>query len=87
MLLKLSKAFLYVALFSVVIVMTSTFFPFIGGKDYFFRTAVELSSIFFVLWWAFQARPGVVRNLLKQVASQPLFIAVSLFVFVFLLDR
>ncbi len=36
MLLKASKVFLHISLLSVVIVMTSTFFPFIGGKDYLY---------------------------------------------------
>lgn len=85
MLHTISKSFLYAALFSVIVVLTSTFFPFIGGKDYFFRTAVQLSLIFFVLWWAFEARPGVIRERLMHATRQPLFIAVSLFVFVFLL--
>ena len=34
MLLRISKFFLYISVFSVAIVMTTTFFPFIGGKDY-----------------------------------------------------
>ena len=33
----LAKLFTAATLFSVVIVMSSTFFPFIGGKYYFFR--------------------------------------------------
>lgn len=85
MLLKASKFFLYVSLFSVVIVMTSTFFPFIGGKDYFFRFSVELALIFFILWWAYEAREGEVYSRLKNVFDKPLFIAVSIFVLVFLL--
>ena len=53
MFLKLSKFFLYASVFSVVVVMPSTFFPFIGGKYYFFRTAIELALISLMLWWAF----------------------------------
>lgn len=85
MLLKFSKFFLYVAVFSIVIVMTSTFFPFIGGKGYFFRFAVELSLIFFVLWWAFEAGTGEAYGRLKKIFEKPIFIAVSLFVLAFLL--
>ncbi|MCL4437419.1 hypothetical protein M1513_00020 [Patescibacteria group bacterium] len=48
MFIKISKYCLYAALFSVLIVLPTTFFPFIGGKDYFFRVAVELALIF--LW-------------------------------------
>ena len=86
MLLKFSKILLHVSLFSVVIVMTSTFFPFIGGKDYFFRFAVELALIFFILSWAFESGHSALWNRIKEVARKPLFIAVSLFVFVALLS-
>jgi O-antigen ligase len=85
MLLKISKLFLYVSLFCVVIVMTSTFFPFIGGKDYFFRFSVELALIFFLLWWAFEARAGEVYGRIRETIKHPLFIAVSIFVLVALL--
>lgn len=85
MLLKVSKFFLYVSLFSVVVVMTSTFFPFIGGKDYFFRFSVELALIFYILWWAFEAADGEAWSQLKDALGKPLFIAVSVFVLVFLL--
>ncbi len=85
MLLKLSKYSLYLPLLSVVVVATSTFFPFIGGKYYFFRVTVELALIFFILWWAFEAREGEVERLVRGVAARPLFLAVSLFVLVFLL--
>jgi len=85
MLLKLSRFFLYAAPLSVVIVMVSTFFPFIGGKYYFFRVAVELSLVFFILWWAFEAPEGEVKKQLKEISRKPIFIAVSVFVFAFLL--
>ncbi|MDO8536767.1 MAG: O-antigen ligase family protein [bacterium] len=85
MLLRVSKFLLHVSLFSVVIVLTTTFFPFIGGKDYFFRFAVELSLIFFILWWAFEAEEGESLRRLKEVFSKPLFIAVSVFVLTFFL--
>ncbi|HUZ93029.1 MAG TPA: O-antigen ligase family protein [Candidatus Paceibacterota bacterium] len=80
MLQKTSKFFLYASLFSVVIVMTSTFFPFIGGKDYFFRFSVELALVFFVLWWAFESRGNEVWERIKEVAKKPLAIAVTAFV-------
>lgn len=85
MLLKLSKFFLYSSVFCVLIVMTSTFFPFIGGKTYFFRTAVELSAIFLLLWWGFEARDGELSARVKDMFKKPLFIAVSGFVLAFLL--
>ena len=34
---RIAKWYLYIAVFSVVIVMNSIFFPFIGGKDFFFQ--------------------------------------------------
>ncbi|RJP45014.1 hypothetical protein C4587_01070 [Candidatus Parcubacteria bacterium] len=85
MLLKLSKFFLYAAPFCIAIVMSSTFFPFIGGKYYFFRFAVEASLLFFVLWWAFEAAPGEAAQRFRGIISKPLFVAISLFVLVFLL--
>ncbi|MBI4160141.1 O-antigen ligase family protein [Candidatus Wolfebacteria bacterium] len=49
---KISKFFLYLVPFSVVIVYQGSIFPFIVGKYAFFRTAVELALIFFVWGWA-----------------------------------
>jgi O-antigen ligase len=85
MLLKLSKFFLYASLFSVVIVMITTFFPFIGGKYYFFRIMVELSIIFFLLSWAFERDFQEVVLRAKRVITSPLFIAVTVFVLMFTL--
>ncbi len=85
MLLKLSKFFLYASVFSVLVVLTSTFFPFIGGKYYFFRIAIELASIFFLLSWAFEANQIELTNRFRQISKQPLFIAVSIFVLFYLL--
>lgn len=85
MLLKLSKFFLAAAFFSVVIVMTSTFFPFIGGKYYFFRIAVELALASLILFWAFEAHDGWLSGRLKAVFRQPLVLAVSAFAAAFML--
>jgi O-antigen ligase len=85
MLLKFSKFFLYVSVFGVLIVMTSTFFPFIGGKFYFFRTAIQLSAVFLLLWWAFEAPDGELSARVKDMFKKPLFVAVSAFVLAFLL--
>lgn len=93
MYIKLSKFFLYLIPFSVVIVTPSTLFPFIVGKYVFFRTAVSLSLIFFLLGLLFQYKdirsykiggqyPG---DWMSQILKSPLVIAVSLFVFIFLL--
>lgn len=89
MLLSFSKSFLYLSLFSVVVVMTSTFFPFIGGKYYLFRVAVEFSLICLLLWWAFEAgekEETELRASLRRLLSSPLFLAVSAFVLAYLLS-
>ncbi|MEK7188173.1 MAG: O-antigen ligase family protein [Patescibacteria group bacterium] len=84
MFLTISKWFLYAAFFSVIIVITGTFFPFIGGKYYFFRTMVSLSLIAWLLWWAFQGKKEDSDRVIKDLLSRPLFLAVSLFVLMFL---
>ncbi|MDO8664742.1 MAG: O-antigen ligase family protein [Candidatus Liptonbacteria bacterium] len=85
MFLKLSKFFLYVSIFSVLVVMTGTFFPFIGGKTYFFRATIELSLIFTLFWWAFEAPEGEVWKRCKTLFQKPLFAAVSGFALMFML--
>jgi len=83
-LLKISKFFLYLVPFSVVIVYQGTLFPFIVGKYTFFRTVVELALLFFVWGWAtngFRISDFRIQNLLKS----PLVIAVAAFVLIFLL--
>lgn len=85
MLLKISKLFLYSSVLSVLVVLNRTFFPFIGGKDYFFRAAIELAFIFFILWWGFEAQAGELSTRLKKLLKQPLFLAVSLFFVMFML--
>ncbi len=85
MFLTISKWCLYAALFSVVIVVTATFFPFIGGKYYFFRTVVALSAIAWLLWWGFEAKGDEASRAIKDLLSRPLFLPVSLFVLMFLL--
>ena len=82
---RIAKWYLYVAVFAVVVVMDSMFFPFIGGKDYFFRFAVELSLICFVLAWAFEMGAGELKELLRTTFKKPLAIAVTAFTAIFLL--
>lgn len=86
MFLRISKFFLYASVFSVVVVLPFTFFPFIGGKYYFFRVAVEMALALFVLWWAFDSEGArLAPQWLKNFYRQPLVIAVSIFVAIFLL--
>lgn len=85
MLLKFSKFFTYASLFAVLIVLTSAFFPFIGGKTYFFRVSIELALAFALLWWAFEAERGEAKARIKKAFERPLVVAVSVFVLMFLL--
>ena len=82
---RIAKWYLYAAVFAVVVVMNSIFFPFIGGKDWYFRYAVELSLIATLLWWAFEARDGELKTRLKHAFKKPLVLAVSAFSTAFLL--
>ena len=80
---NIARWYLYVSAFSVIVVMNSIFFPFIGGKDYFFRFATELSLAAVVLWWAFEARKGEFAARVKELFRRPVTIAVTVFVAMF----
>ncbi|MGB9608896.1 MAG: O-antigen ligase family protein, partial [Minisyncoccia bacterium] len=82
---KLAKFFIYLAPLSVLIVLPSNFFPFIGGKYYFFRTVVSLSLISVLFFWAFEDREDKTLKDLKQIFKKPLVIAVTIFVFFYVL--
>ena len=82
---RIAKWYLYAAVFAAVIVMDSIFFPFIGGKDWFFRFVVELALIAGLLWWAFEARVGEAEGQLKKLFKKPLVIAVTVFVIAYTL--
>ncbi len=84
---KISKFFLYTVPFSLVIVSTSTLFPFIVGKYTFFRTVVGLSLIFFFLGLGFGSYSGYAGNgaKVKDKLKSPLVIAMFVFVFIFTL--
>ena len=84
--LTIAKAYLYVSCLSIVIVASSTFFPFIGGKYYFFRVSIEAALIFFIIWWAFKSQPGEASAMFTKLMNQPLFLAVSVFVLAVLLS-
>lgn len=84
---SLAKAFLVLAVFSVVLVGISTLFPFIVTKYTVFRAAVEISFILFLLGWLmnpgrFEEEYGV---RFRRVVRHPLFIAVAIFAGVFVL--
>lgn len=80
---RIAKWYLYVAVFSVIIVMNSIFFPFIGGKDWFFRFATELSLSCMILWWAFEAKKGQAKERIKALFKKPLVVAVTVFTAIF----
>ncbi|OGG40205.1 hypothetical protein A2116_00755 [Candidatus Jorgensenbacteria bacterium GWA1_49_17] len=87
---KVSKFFVYAALFSVVFVNTETLFPFIVTKYVFLRVSVGLALIAFLLGLLFQSSGHPTSQMLRNartsdVLKSPLVIAVSLFVLVFLL--
>lgn len=82
---QLSKFFLYASIFCIVVVMASTFFPFIGGKYYFFRFAVEASLACMLLWWGFDAPKGELKARFMKLWQSPIFKAVSAFVLMFTL--
>ena len=86
MFLKLLKFFLYTAVFCVILVSTSTFFPFIGVKYYYFRIVIELALVCFLLWWAFESKAGEVRESIAQAFKKPVVIAVSVFVLFYMLS-
>ena len=85
MFLKLSRIFLFASFFCVAVVLTGTFFPFIGGKYYFFRVMVEAATVSLLFWWAFEARTGEFEGQLRRVLRDPMVIAVSAFALMFLL--
>lgn len=76
---RIARWYCYASVFCVLVVVNSIFFPFIGGKDYFFRFTIELGIIAFLLWWAFEAKDGEVKHLFTTSFKQPLVVAVSIF--------
>ncbi|HUC01325.1 MAG TPA: O-antigen ligase family protein [Candidatus Paceibacterota bacterium] len=80
---RIAKWYLYASVFSVVIVMDSIFFPFIGGKDFYFRFATELALACMVFWWAFEAKKGEAKARISVLFHRPLVIAVTAFTAIF----
>jgi O-antigen ligase len=80
---SIARWYLYLAVFSVIIVMNSIFFPFIGGKDYFLRFATELSFSSLVLYWAFEAKKGEIGKRVIELFHKPVVIAVTIFTAMF----
>ena len=76
---RIAKWYLYISAFSIIIVMNSIFFPFIGGKDFFFRFVVELALSCMVLWWAFEAKKGDIKKRIVALFKNPLVVSVTVF--------
>jgi len=95
--LKLSKFFIYLVPFTVLLVSKSTLFPFIVGKYFFFRITVGLALICFLWAWARgetdtfvnqgknHSQSGKDKHEKNTFWRQPLVIAVSIFTLIFLL--
>jgi O-antigen ligase len=85
MMFKISRFFLYAAVFCVVLVTTGTLFPFIVGKYVFFRTCVDLSLALFLIGLVMDADAGVYLARLKRIFRSPLTWAISAYVAIFLI--
>ena len=83
---KVSKFFLVLPVLGIVIVTTSTLFPFIVGKYVWFRSTVALALIFFCLGLLFDKIKGKeMWDRISGIFKRPIVIAVTVFVAVFLL--
>ncbi len=85
---KVSKFFLLISVLSVVLVGTMTLFPFIVTKYTFFRMAIDFSAIFFLLGYIFRTSlfESAYKERIRRVVRSPLFIALAVFVFFFVLS-
>jgi len=85
MFLNISKSFIILSLFSVLIVTASLFFPFVSAKIIFFRVSVELAVLFFALHFIFAKDFWAEVQKIKSRLNQPILIAATAFTVVFLL--
>ena len=83
---SVSRFFLYITPFALVIVTKSTLFPFIVGKYVWFRTSVAFALIFFLLGVLVECEKGkIYAERAKKVIKTPLGIAVTAFTGTFIL--
>ncbi|MCL4404042.1 O-antigen ligase family protein [Patescibacteria group bacterium] len=82
---KISRFFLYLIPFAVVIVTNNTLFPFIVGKYALFRGVVDLALIAFLLGLLLSPDAAEYEKRLKKVFFSPIGIAVGLFALAFFL--
>jgi O-antigen ligase len=79
LLLKVSKLFLFLPVFSVVV-------EFPEGKAVFFRITTEFSLIALLIHWAWGDQEGQLAARAAKLVRSPLFLAVTAFVFFFVLS-
>jgi len=80
MFLLLSKIFLYISLFTPLIVFRKMFFPFVSGKAIFFRASVELSLLFFLVHLIVNRDKNSYKK--TYIFKNPIFLSLCLFIFV-----
>ena len=90
MFLFLSKIFFYLTLLTPLIISRRMFFPFVAGKAIYFRVIVELSLLFYLLYFLFELRKNKVEEKINNkpklfFLSNPVFISVLFFIFVIFL--
>ncbi len=81
---KVSRFFLFIGLLYVAVVSPGTLFPFIVGKYAWFRVAVDLAAIAFLVG-LFKDGTGEMFARIRSVFREPLVIAVTIFAGIFLL--
>lgn len=81
---KVSRFFLFIGLLYVAVVSPGTLFPFIVGKYAWFRVAVDLALLAFLVG-LFRDGKGEMLARIRAAFREPLVIAVSIFAAVFLL--
>ncbi len=82
---KTAKYLLLLPMIGVVLVTTSTLFPFIVGKYVWFRSAVLVAFIVFLLGLLFESTAEVMWKKIVSLRRSPLVISITVFVFIFLL--
>ena len=92
MLVKISRIFIYAALVTPIFLNRSLFFPFISGKQIFFRVCVEAALGFFLLHLAvilFNRNSTRIKTTLaglKHHLSHPIIICLAIFAFGFVIS-
>lgn len=68
---QIARFFLYTVPLALVLVLPSTFFPFIGAKYYVFRLLVTLAGICAVMGWAFENEPLSLKERFGPILRSP----------------